>query len=250
MERWRKCFPRDIYICHLFWVSLLMCLLFSLFLPPRSLGWILLWEDISGESSCEKRSISVYNVNLCNQVFCGHCSFSKGLSGGFRRTCRAVTRSQSFMFEMYEEEHVCFHSIMVISVVKGHHTTLYHLHASVLRHVQLFATLWTVVHQSPLSVGFPRQEYWSGLPFPPPQDFPDSGFEPMSPAVAGSSLKPPGKPLHHLEWNDEATLAGHYPFLSPWSLGPFPLLSNLEIVNGLASQIDRNSQSEQGGSSV
>ena len=142
---------------------------------------------MSGESSCEKRSISVYNVNLCSQVFCGHCSFSKGLSRGFRRTCRAVTRSQSFMFEMYEGEHVCFRSIMVISVVKEHHTTLYQLHASLLSRVRLFATLWTVAHQSPFSMGVPRQEYWIGLPFPPPQDLPDSGSEPMSPAVAGSS---------------------------------------------------------------
>ena len=91
---------------------------------------------------------------------------------------------------------------------------LYHLHATVLSHVQLFATLWTVAHQSSLSMGFPRQEYWTGFPFPPPQDFPDSGFEPMSPAVAGSSPEPPGKPLHHLKWNDEATLAGHHPFHS------------------------------------
>ena len=40
-------------------------------------------------------------------------------------------------------------------------------------------------HQSPLSMGFSRQEYWSGLPFPPPGDFPDAGIEPASPALAG-----------------------------------------------------------------
>ena len=42
-----------------------------------------------------------------------------------------------------------------------------------LSHVQLFMTPWTVAHQAPLSMGFPRQEYWSGLPFPPPGDLPD-----------------------------------------------------------------------------
>ena len=42
--------------------------------------------------------------------------------------------------------------------------------AYVLSHVQLFATLWTVALQAPLSMGFPRQEYWSELPFPPPGD--------------------------------------------------------------------------------
>ena len=46
--------------------------------------------------------------------------------------------------------------------------------------VQLFVTLWTVAHQPPLSMGFPRQAYWSGLPFPPPGDLPNSGMEPES----------------------------------------------------------------------
>ena len=53
--------------------------------------------------------------------------------------------------------------------------------------VRLFVTPWTVAHQAPLSV-FPRQEYWSGLPFSPPGDLPDPGIEPvslMSPALAG-----------------------------------------------------------------
>ena len=52
--------------------------------------------------------------------------------------------------------------------------------------VQLFATPWTVAHQAPLSVGFPRQEYWKGLPCPPPGDLPNPGIKPaslMSPAL-------------------------------------------------------------------
>ena len=52
-------------------------------------------------------------------------------------------------------------------------------------HVQLFATSWTVAHQAPLSMGFPKQEYWSELPFPSPGDFADPGIEPGSPAWAG-----------------------------------------------------------------
>ena len=48
------------------------------------------------------------------------------------------------------------------------------------RRIQLFMTLWTVAHQAPLSVGFFRQEYWSGLPFPPPRDLPDPGIESAS----------------------------------------------------------------------
>ena len=54
--------------------------------------------------------------------------------------------------------------------------------------VQLFATPWTVAHQAPLSMGFSRQEYWSGLLCPPPGDLPNLGIKPkfpMSPASAG-----------------------------------------------------------------
>ena len=60
--------------------------------------------------------------------------------------------------------------------------------------VQLFATLWTVAHQAPLSMGFSRQEYWSGLPFPSPGDLPDPGIEPGSPALQSDALpsEPPG----------------------------------------------------------
>ena len=47
----------------------------------------------------------------------------------------------------------------------------------VLSHVQLFVSTWTVVHQAPLSMGFPRQETWSALPFPTPGDLPDARME-------------------------------------------------------------------------
>ena len=50
----------------------------------------------------------------------------------------------------------------------------------VLTRVQLFADPWTIAHQTPLSVGIPRQEYWSGLPFPTPEDLPNPGIEPAS----------------------------------------------------------------------
>ena len=57
-----------------------------------------------------------------------------------------------------------------------------------LSHVQLFVTPWTVAHQAPLSRGFCRQDYWSGLPCPSPGDLPNSGLKPASltaPALAG-----------------------------------------------------------------
>ena len=52
---------------------------------------------------------------------------------------------------------------------------------SVLSRVWLFATPWTVAQQAPLSMGFPRQEYWSGLPSPAPGDLPDPGVGPAAP---------------------------------------------------------------------
>ena len=52
-----------------------------------------------------------------------------------------------------------------------------------LSRVRLFVTLWTVAHQAPPSLGFSRQEYWSGLPLPSPGDLPNPGFEPGSPAL-------------------------------------------------------------------
>ena len=56
-------------------------------------------------------------------------------------------------------------------------------------------TPWTAAHQAPLSLGFSRQEHWSGLPCPPPGDLPNPGIEPPSPALLADSLcsEPPGK---------------------------------------------------------
>ena len=87
-----------------------------------------------------------------------------------------------------------------------------------LSRVQLFATPWTVAHQAPPSMGFSRQEYWSGLPFPSPGDL----LEPRSPALQADTLtsEPPGKPyslspkLHcHLKWLVWQMLRGLASFL-------------------------------------
>ena len=66
-----------------------------------------------------------------------------------------------------------------------------------LSHVRLFVTPWTVAYQASPSMGFSRQEYWSGLPFPSPGDLPDSGIEPGSPALEADALtsEPPGKQI-------------------------------------------------------
>ena len=81
---------------------------------------------------------------------------------------------------------------------------LFHFHAcglSCFSRVQLLATLWTLAHEVPLSMGFSRQEYWSGLPSPPPGDLPDPLIEPAflaSPALAVGffTIPPPRKPFH------------------------------------------------------
>ena len=64
-----------------------------------------------------------------------------------------------------------------------------------LSHVQLSATLRTVAYQAPPSLGFYRQEYWSGFPFPAPGDLPNPGIEPGSAALQSEALssEPPGK---------------------------------------------------------
>ena len=66
-----------------------------------------------------------------------------------------------------------------------------------LSRVRLFATPWTVAYQASLSMGFSRQEYWSGLPFPSPGDVPNPGIEPGSSALEADALtsEPPGKPM-------------------------------------------------------
>ena len=63
-------------------------------------------------------------------------------------------------------------------------------------HAQFFAGPWTVAYQAPPSMGFSRQEYWNGLPFPSPGDFPNPGIKPGSPALQTDALptEPPGKP--------------------------------------------------------
>ena len=69
--------------------------------------------------------------------------------------------------------------------------------ACILSHVLFFATPITVARQVPLFMGFPRQEYWNGLPFPSPGDLPNPAIEPEPPALAGGFFtdEQPGKPI-------------------------------------------------------
>ena len=77
----------------------------------------------------------------------------------------------------------------------SNNNSLHLLCAQMLSHVWLLVTPWTIARQALLSMGFSRQEYWSGFPFPPPGELPDSGIEPGSPALQAGCLttEPPGK---------------------------------------------------------
>ena len=102
----------------------------------------------------------------------------------------------------------------------------------ILTHGWLFVTPWTVDNQALLSRGLPRQEYWSGLPFPPPGDLPDPGIKcvsPASPALAGRFLttEPPGK--------SNVTERGLYPWES-WIPDIYPPIHKLGQGSSSPSQ--------------
>ena len=90
-----------------------------------------------------------------------------------------------------------------------------------------FVTLWTAACQAPLSMGFPRQEYWGGLPFPSAGDLPDPRTEPTSPALAGGffTAEPPRKPPHLVtfcSFSDLTSSGRLLDFLSRWRTSANP----------------------------
>ena len=98
-----------------------------------------------------------------------------------------------------------------------------------LSHVQLFVTPWTVALQAPLSMGFSRQEYWSGLLCPSPADLPDPGIEPRFPTLQADSVlfEPPGKPLLFLILNFKMGLKVKVAWSCPTLWDP------MDIVRGI-----------------
>ena len=73
-----------------------------------------------------------------------------------------------------------------------------HCEVKSLSHIWLFATPWAVAHHASLSMGFSRQEYWSGLPFPSPGDLPNPGIEPRSPVICENYKDEAGKSVFHI----------------------------------------------------
>ena len=112
-----------------------------------------------------------------------------------------TTKLKAFLYSSSTLQHSCLppapprHPILVFiskTCFKGRLWSSPHVCAQLLRCVRLCATPWTLARQAPLSIGFLRQEYWSGLPCPPPGDLPNPGIKPKSPALQAGSL-----PLSH-----------------------------------------------------
>ena len=100
-------------------------------------------------------------------------------------------------------------------------------------HVQLFVTLWTAACQAPLSMGFSRQEYWSGLPCPSPGDLPDPGIKPMSlmsPALAGGFF------TTSATW--EASILGHASHFICLTLGTTLCYPHQAVTLSLSSGVN------------
>ena len=93
---------------------------------------------------------------------------------------------------------VIVREMQIKATMRYHYVFIERKRKKLLSCVRLFVTPWTVAYQAPLSMGFSRQECWSGLPFPSPGDCPDLGIEPGSPALQADALlsEPPGKPLY------------------------------------------------------
>ena len=101
-----------------------------------------------------------------------------------------------------------------------------------LSHGQLFVTPWSVAHQAPLSMGFPWQEYWSGLPCTPPGDLPNPGIELGSPALqsASSAAELLGKPINahalmRAQLTTQWVLSCVLLFVTPWTVANLAPLS-------------------------
>ena len=128
----------------------------------------------------------------------------------------------------------------------------------------LFVTLWTVAYQSPLSMEFPRQEYWSGLPCPAPGDLPNPGVKPISPAssaLQGDSLPlshqgSPNKPiLTHYFYSDFLSLylesfflfqdpSQHYSLCLLWLLWAATISQTFHVFDDLENFFDLESFAE------
>ena len=130
----------------------------------------------------------------------GQVSETKVWAGQFLlralRVCPVPARLGLWTHHSVSASVVMWPALVVTSYKDRAHSTPVCVSAQSLSHVRLFVTLWTVgAHQAPLSMGFSRQEYWGGLPCPPPGYLSDLGIEPESPVAP--ALQANSLPLSH-----------------------------------------------------
>ena len=122
-----------------------------------------------------------------------HCLF---ISDGVQAMCTLLVGCHLPPYYIPSVKLQMRHNKLFLKLLSRLVTALFLKHVFVLNRFSFFVTPWTVACQAPLSMGFPSQEHWSGLPFPSPRDLLDPGIELGSPALQANCLpaEPPGKP--------------------------------------------------------
>ena len=137
-------------------------------------------------------TIQIFHVStLLLEVMSPKCSPRSRKQAAKKKKKKSLLQVPSFSWLVLGILHF---SLILTAIEQGKY---YFLKVKSLSCVQLFATPWTIAYQAPLSMGFSRQGFWSGLPFPSPEDLPNPGIKPGSPILQADALpsEPPGKPL-------------------------------------------------------
>ena len=155
-------------------------------------------------STCsEKQSMFLSSLSLMYGEMCVPLSMKRGC---WASSCEVSSSSDTCEIHIPSKPPPLFSSVSGKDVFTAHWTCVSKLWSGASFKTQVCccliavsdscATPWTVARQPPLSTGFPRQEYWSGLPFPPPGDLSNPGIKPRSPALTGRffTTEQPGKP--------------------------------------------------------
>ena len=130
--------------------------------------WCLAILDSGNQTEANLSKTEPRGVHLIKKKFFFYFIWSiayEQCRDSFRRTAKGLSHT-----------YTCIHSPVPPRLLHDIEQSSLCMHAKLVQRVRLFATLWTVVHQTPLSKGFSRQEYWSGLSFPSPGDLPDPGY--------------------------------------------------------------------------
>ena len=176
-----------------YWIPYLFPVLFRIEFPLRAHFWVsssylAIFSFIANNNNHSVLTIyqncSLYNMHIDVLYTWAHLIFTANIWGGY------------YCCSSFTDEKICAQTDQSTGqLVSGRKWKKVKVKS--LSCVRLFATPWTAAYQAPLSMGFSRQEYRSGLPFPCPGGLPYPGIEPRSPALEADALtsEPPGKPL-------------------------------------------------------